>query len=134
MNILKELIEKASDDISTFKYPNIDECQSSLSKILTAAGYGSIVNDKIESLDIRKGILRIETTWYARGCSNSSDYDIPMSVIEAEDPIKAATIWGLTERINKAEHELANAQRSVIYAQETLTKLNSELEKVNQND
>jgi hypothetical protein len=127
---LTELIEKASSDIDMYKHPDIDECQRRLSEILQAAEHGSIMNDHVESLEIYKDTLQIETSWSTRGCSNSSSYRIPMEIIRAEDPIKAAKIWGCKKRISKYEQEVEAAKRSVKYNEEILAKYKAELEAI----
>jgi len=130
MTTIIELIEQASFDISKYKNPDINECQRKLSELVEAAGYGGLMNDQIESLEIDHDILHIETSWSARGCSNSSSYRIPMKLIRSEDPIKAVKIWGVEKQITKYEFELEDAKKNVTYKEEAIAKLKIELESI----
>ena len=130
MSTLTELIEKASNDISMYKHPDIDECKRSLSEILKAMQHGSIMNDTVESLEFYKGELLIETTYSCRGCTNSSSYRIPKEILEAEDPIKTASIWSVKKRITKTEQEIENARRNMKYQEQNLITLKAELEAI----
>lgn len=130
MSTLTELIEQASSDISTYKHPDIDECKRQLSEILKAMQYGSIMNDTVESLEFYRGELLIETTYSCRGCTNSGSYRIPKEILEAEDPIKTASIWSVKKQITKTEQEIEYARRNIQYQEQTLTKLKAELEAI----
>ena len=128
MNNLRELINKASEDIDTYKYPDVDEVQSKLHAILEAAKLGGINRDQLTRLDIYGDHLHIRTEWSARGCDQSSDYRIPMSIIDAEDPIKAATIYGINKRLKEATNNLAAARNDVARGEKRVAELNAELE------
>lgn len=119
----REFVEQASHDISTYKNPAIDECKNILNEILCAAKLGDIKHDKIESLDVYEDEVHIETSWSARGCENSSSYEFPTSILDAEDYIKAATIWGL----NRLIAVVTTGRDSALQQAETFEKQRAEL-------
>jgi hypothetical protein len=127
MTTLIELIEQASSDLSTFKNPDVGECQRRLDEIIQATGFGGIAHDRLMSLDIYLDTLHIETSWSTRGCSNSSSYTIPMSIIRDDDPIQAAKIWTMEKRIAETEHGLNAARLSVKQYEECLAKHKADL-------
>jgi len=128
MKTLRELINEATEAIETYKHPDVDEVQGKLHDILTAAKIGGINRDHLTSLDIYSDYLHIRTEWSARGCAQSSDYRIPMSIIDAEDPIKAATIYGINKRLTEAKNNLSSARASVERNEKQVAELNAELE------
>lgn len=107
---LRILWDEAEGAIRTLKHPNISEFQAQLDAILRAAEVGGVRDDTIDSIDELGDTMYVNTTWYARGCSNGSNYKFPASIIDAEDPIKAATIWGLDQRITATLQRIENAK------------------------
>ena len=97
-----ELISDAISKHDTFRSPDISEAANLIDSILIAAGEGSIRYDEIEDLSMYGGSVHIDTRYTVRGCSDSQSYSFPISILEAADPIKAATIWGLNKKISKA--------------------------------
>lgn len=128
MSTLRELITEATEAIDTYKYPDVSEVQSKLHAILEAAKLGGINRDHLTSLDIYGDHLHIRTEWSARGCHQSGDYRIPMSIIDAEDPIKAATIYGIKKRIDETKRALDYARATVERSEKSLAEQNAELE------
>lgn len=123
---LQELIDKAINDIDEYRHPDVDDVQNRLHEILQAAKVGSINQDHLESLSIHNGMLYIRVTWTCRGCDQSADYEIPMAVIEAPDPVRAAAIWGSSNRLEEAKRNLRSAQASVERYAEALGKCQAE--------
>jgi hypothetical protein len=128
MSTLRELINEATEAIETYKHPDVSEVQGKLHDILQAAELGGINRDHLTDLDIYGDHLHIRTEWSARGCAQSSDYRIPMSIIDAEDPIKAATIYGINKRLTEAKNELSYARNSVGRGEKRVAELNAKLE------
>jgi hypothetical protein len=125
---LRELLEKAEHDISTYKHPNITEVKQRLDELLLASGQGSIEHDTIEELTVDEDGVTIETSWFACGHRDTGTLFLPPSVIDAEDPIKAAKIFGLDEKIEKITRDLSDAESKVTMYSARLTKLNAEKE------
>jgi flagellar biosynthesis chaperone FliJ len=130
MSTLKDLIAQAQSDMEMYKRPNVDECQKRLSEILVAAGKASITRDTMERLEQFGDWLHITTSWSSRCCDQSEVYILPMSIIEAEDPIREATIWNLNEKISNAQSALDTARNNVIHHQQSLATYKAELEKI----
>src|ERR1700693_1608057 len=108
---LRTLVDAAMQQIETYKHPDIGDAKERLNGVLVAAGLGDITKDYIESLNEYNGILYIETSWSARGCPNNSSYELPVSVIDAANPVEAAKAWGLDQRIISARNRLDSAER-----------------------
>lgn len=128
MSTLRELIKEATEAIETYKHPDVSEVQGKLHDILQAAELGGINRDHLTDLDIYSDHLHIRTEWSSRGCSQSGDYRIPTSIIDAEDPIKAATIYGINKKITSAKNELSSARNTVQRQEAYLIELNAKLE------
>lgn len=121
---LRDLIEQAAADIAHYKRPNVDEAKERLSELLKAAGMGGIgQSDRIESISEDDGMLDISTSFVVRGCESGDNFELPSSVIDAEDPIKAATEWGLALRIEEAENAVAKARGDFERARSKLVEL-----------
>jgi hypothetical protein len=129
MSTTREIIETASSRISTYRSPDIDDARALLNKILGAADLGGIGDyDKISSIDFYGDQVVIDTQWMARQCNQTSTYRFPEFILDAADPVKAATIWGLEQQINEQNIKLAEAQSRVTWCTNELTKLNAKLE------
>lgn len=121
---LRDLIENAAADIDHYKRPNVDEAKTRLTELLNAAGLGGIGEfDRIESISEEDGMLHISTSYVLRGCECGERYEIPSSVIDSEDPIKAATEWGLAIRTREAEDKVAEARRNLQSAEKKLAEV-----------
>lgn len=108
----RKIIDEAISAFNTYRHPHLDDARKLISDILKAAGKGTIEHDKIETLDEYTGFLRIETSWSTRGCEQTSEFEIPSSIIDADDPIVAATRWGLNEQLAEAQRHLASHNAS----------------------
>ncbi len=87
---------------------------------MKAAGKGGIQHDRIDKMFIRLERLIVKTTFSVRSCEQTVDYEIPMSVIEADDPIEAARTWGKESRISAAKQSVREAERNLARAQKQL--------------
>ena len=123
----RQEFDNACHQINTYKHPSIGEFKEKLSSILEAADIGGITHDCLESLDEDDDTIYIETTWSARGCNQSSSYQLPSFIIDAEDPLKAAKIWGLEKKIGETTHRLNAAKRDVESQQSQLEALTKSL-------
>lgn len=103
---LRDLFEDACGQVSRLKHPNIDEFQELMSDVMHAAGLPGIKNDKIDSLDESSELIIICTSYTVRGCGQHENYCLPSFIIDAEDPVKAATIWGLQQAIGLIESNI----------------------------
>ena len=121
---LRDLIDNAAADIDQYRHPNVDEAKERLTELLNAAGVGGIGrDDRIHSISEEDGELRIETSFIIRGCESGDSYRIPSAIIDSDDPIKAATEWGLATRIREAEDKLTEARQAFYRAEKKLADL-----------
>jgi hypothetical protein len=130
MKTLRELLDDAIHQVSTYKHPNIEEFQERISKVLVAHGQGSIEYDKIEDITERDGKVKIETSWMARQCDQRSTYELPAAVIDAEDHIKAANVLRLQEKIEEKHRALRNHEQAIVEYRVSIVKLEEELRNV----
>lgn len=123
VSTLKELLEDAMSKIETYKHPDISEFTERMDTILAAAGLGTISNDTVTDIGVYGGNLCISTAWSARGCEQTSELRLPMSIVESEDPVHAAKVWSLNQRIADQEKRLAQARSIMTSAQNSLIDL-----------
>lgn len=123
---MREIIETAMEQLDTYKHPDVDEAKARIHELLVAAKLGGIDCDCLEKLSERSGNLRIETSWSARGCSNSSDYNLPSFIIDADDPVEAATLWGLDRQSAEATERIGAARVALQRAENGLSKIQAE--------
>ena len=123
---LRQLIDNAISQLNIYKTPDIDECKSRLNEILKVSQLGGINYDKIEKMTENNQVLTIDTSWSARGCSNTSSYELPVSIIDAQDPLIAAKAWGWEKRINEAQSKLDDAKANVVWHENQIYLLYNE--------
>lgn len=124
----REIIDEAISQLATYRHPNTEEAEKLLSDILKAAGLGSLEHEHVDDISIYGGSVHIETSWSARGCGQNSSYSFPVSLLDAEDPLKAAKIWGLNEKISETESERDRYASYVASHNERIAKYKAELE------
>lgn len=125
---VRQLIEQAAMDVDTFKCPSIDEAQKVLHEIIRAMDKGGVQGDTITSIVITEDEVYINSEWYARGCHSTSNYSFPASILDAEDPVKAATIYGLEEHLKEAKTKLARAKAEVVHAEKQVELYKTKLD------
>lgn len=103
---LRELISKAQDDLSVYKNPDISEVKKRLTAILRAGNLGGITDDKVVSLYYAHGKLHINTEYEVRCCRQTARYEIPESVIDADNPERIMAIHCLRADIEKLRREI----------------------------
>lgn len=119
---LRKLFEKAVHAVNTYKNPDIDEARQQINLILEASGGGSPGYDYISDMCFHKDDLHICTEYSVRSCSQSDEYTIPAAVIDADDPIYAAKVWGADKELLRATQQLHVAERQLQYAQDLFNK------------
>ena len=55
--------------------------------------------------------------WSARCCAQTSTYELPRSIVEAEDPVGAAQYWAREQKLAKAHDRVERAQAKLRAAQ-----------------
>lgn len=93
------------------------------------------VLDSVHTIVIKKNIevgskTGILVTYYLVRSSNpgSHEFEIPDSIIDADDPQRAATIWRLETTIKQAQASLDDVERKRVQYQSTLIRAQAELE------
>ena len=122
MTKLIDLIEEAASRIDTYKHPNLDAFRAAVDPILSALGECTVGGDRVESVGIDRSYVYITTWQSCRGCSNTNDLTIPIAIIEAEDPVRAATEHTLRAKLTKAVEELNYARSRVPVLEELSQK------------
>lgn len=107
---LREIIEEAASALYTYKHPDVSECQDRLNEIIVAAKLGGISHDNLAHIDISRGMVNIRTTYSVRSCPQEDFYEFPEHIIDADDPVKAATIWGLETKLSEEKQKLGKAR------------------------
>lgn len=124
---IRQLIAEAQSDINTYRDPDISDFVGMMDKILSAAGLGAIGSDRVSVVTIQSGIVYIQTRYSVRGCAQSSSYEFPASILDAVDPVKAATSWGLERRLDAAHREVEETRRMLLHREEKLAKAKTAL-------
>jgi hypothetical protein len=119
---LRQIIEEAIGQIATYKHPDVDEAQGRLHELLKAAELGGIEHDGIVSIEECGDTFRIQTEWSARGCLNTSDYELPSFIIDADDPVAAARIWGIEKKVKEAERAVDEARSTLLLREKRLAE------------
>lgn len=120
MSTFREDIESAASELDTYKHPDVSEVQRRLHNLLIAGGLGGIEHDRLDALTISGGVLRIRTSYSVRGCAQRGDFEIPTSVIDSADPIKAMKVLAKKRRLDKAKVDVADAKRALASAEKRL--------------
>lgn len=115
MNHIRDMIADAIERIDTYKNPDTSAVEAVLDPILKAAGLQTIDNDRLVGLYIneRAGHLSITTEYSVRGCTSNNDMKLPLAVIDAADPLKAANGWRVDRRMRRAASEQTKAQKAL---------------------
>jgi hypothetical protein len=95
---------------------------------------GNLTYDSIEEISEYLGNITISTSWSARGCAQTSEYTLPSTIIDAEDPIFEAKKYGLMKKLKAAEIEYKkHAALANSYA-EKVTQLQVEINQLSKGE
>lgn len=114
------IIQRAMEQVETYKHPELDEFRDALQPIVTAAGIAGRLDDHITNITYEgMGVtekLRIDTEYSVRGCHQMDEIFIPMEILRAQTPLMYAQQWKLEQTFKQADQKLkeAHAQLSVI--------------------
>lgn len=110
MMTLLEIIFDAERQVDTYKHPDLDILREAVDPVLTALGECTVGGDCVESIYVDDDHVHIMTSYSCRGCSNTNDMTIPMAIVEAENPVRAATELTLRKKLKRAVEELNYAR------------------------
>lgn len=132
---LRTLIDEAQHQLCTYRNPNIATAKEKLTELLKILDLGSLEHDEITSIDEEDDVLVISTAYSIRCCAMTGEYKIPLSIIDAADPVQAAYRWlkeqELTERVENlrsCRDVLVSAQAQVKSLPARIVELEQELE------
>lgn len=123
----RQIINNAIASMHTLRYPDTEEVELRLNEILIAAKLGDISDDHLVYLDISNGKVKIRTEYSVRGCDQSDDYEFPEFIIDNENPVHAATLWGLEQRFRKANLNIEENKRLLSLAEKEYQNASNEL-------
>lgn len=126
MNLI-EMTEKSIRNIHVFREPDIDDWVAAIDPILEAAGECCIGRDSVESISLTSAGVHIVSSFTSRSCPMSNEMYLPRVILESEDPIKAANIYRLTNKIREVKNELSFARDKTVRNEDKLAKLVAEL-------
>ena len=119
---LRQLMEDAASALDCYKSPDIDEALEQIDAVLKAGSLGSIEHDRVVRIEACRDHFEIHTEWSARGCAQTSEYELPYTIVDAAHPLAAAVTWARTQAMAKAQARINEAQTSLRYAQEAYEK------------
>lgn len=122
-----EIIQDAASKLDVYRKPAIDAAVELIDTILTSADLGSIQHETIKSIDIQDEIVIINTSYIVCGCSDTSCYVFPTSLLLEDDVERAATRYGKQLKLKDVEDRLASLKYQVEYQESILARLQADL-------
>lgn len=128
MNIL-ELTKATAQkvNLNRLTYPNIRDWLAVIDPLLKAAGQPTIGDDVVEDIHMTVDELQISTSYTVRGCDCENQTGMPLSILEAENPLKAANQYRLGKELSAAKFRLAEAQRAVEENEDKIAQVEADL-------
>lgn len=124
---LYEMTVAAESALAIYKHPNLDDWIAAIDPVLKAAGEFTIGRDTVADISISNQTLTIETHYSVRGCAQANSICIPLSVIQAENPLQAATGYRLNCELTEARANQANARNALEVYTNTVDTLEAQL-------
>lgn len=123
---LRVLLEEAGFALRIYRSPDTAELRARLRAVLNAAGMHYNGLDALVSIDEaagEDGYFEIETSYSVRGCSMSDTYRLPTVIVDAPDPVVAATAWKRAKDLRDAKTEVMRCEAALAQAQAKLATL-----------
>ena len=112
-----EQLEHAEMLLQTYRCPELEDVLTLLDTVLQAAELGSIQYESVVRIQVQRQSVRIDTEWSVRCCAQTSTYELPRSIVEAEDPVVAAQHWAREQNRTKARARVERAHAELRAAQ-----------------
>lgn len=125
----REIIETAAQALDVYKDPDVTECEELLNLIFVAARLGGISYDTLNSVRFHRGEVYVKTTYSDGRCSQQDSYQFPESIIDAADPVSAATVWGLEKKAWEIFSKIQEIESTLAHYQKELKSVKAELAK-----
>jgi hypothetical protein len=110
---IRELIVEAQRAFRIYKNPGVSEAAERINELIVAAGLGNISKDRLEGISIDEGFVTVSVGYSVRGCIQSDDYEFPEMILDEEEPVKAARLWGQQKRLAEKQEALAKARETL---------------------
>lgn len=123
---LRNLIDEASSHVKPAA-PDLSEARDRIHELLVAAGKPGISDHKLASIKYRSSVVEVRTEWGSRGFVHDEEVEIPLSVIDAADPVAEARLWGIRERLAAASARAREHARELAEAEDELHAARIEL-------
>ncbi len=97
-------IQAINEARACLREPDFGDCSRRLDEITGAAGLGTIGDAILGEVYIRGGevfALKIDTF---RGRERGQWFVFPERILDADDPVEAARLWGLERKVEEASH------------------------------
>ncbi len=110
---LRALIEQAERDIEIHGHVRVPGLQERLNEVLVAAGLESTRQDPITEIQIHSDEVSLRRVWQAGSCEYHERHDFPEFIVDAPDPVVAATRWRLEGERAGTARAIEDARRNV---------------------
>ena len=127
MPSLREQIQAINEALTCLREPDFGDCSRRLDEITGAAGLGTIGDAILGEVHVRGGevfALKIDTF---RGRERGQWFVFPEGILDAEDPVEAARLWGLERKVEEAAHGHDHALDALKKRAATLAQAQAEL-------
>lgn len=124
---LLALTQEAASKCSTYRHADLSDWVEAIDPVLEAAGEATIGSDRVDNIDVSGETLTIETSYSVRCCAQTHSVKIPVAILRAQDPVKAAHQYRLSQAINETQRDIDLAQRAVEQSRAKMVLLQTEL-------
>lgn len=119
---VKEMINKAINDLQTYKNPDLTEFVQYFNPIVEALGFWRPLEKcRIEQIWQDQSNIELTVSWICRGCEDSEEIRIPNFILNNSDPVLSAKNCATRRKIKMLEAKIMEAE-------EQLLRLKKELE------
>lgn len=127
---LRALIEQAVRDIQIHGHIRVAGLQERLNEVLLAAGMESTRQDPITEMQIHADEVSIRRVWQAGSCEYHDCHDFPEFIVDAPDPVAAATRWRLEGEREGTARAIDEAKRSILALQAAIPRHEARLAEI----
>ena len=121
MNLL-DLTFDAAVKVDTYKNPDIEEWIAAIDPVLAALGKGCIGTDTVDDITVGEKFVHIMTSYTSMSCPDTNSIQVPTAIIEAADPVHAAKLFSVENRIRLTTTGIEESRKAIAYAEECLAK------------
>ena len=130
---LYEMTLDARQKVDTYRHADIDDWVKAIDPVLQALGKAPIWRDRVDDISINSKSVTIRTSYTVRGCADSDTVNVPLAVLNADDPVKEASLCRLRDLLHEAHNEKASAERNLGYWTNEIQKFTTKLAELENN-